>query len=156
EPLAASRRASLRMDLAPNVVVPLQREAFRQVLLNLLDNAVKYGPQGQTITLGLSIAGSSARVTVSDQGPGVPASERNAIWTPFFRGNAAAAQGAGGSGIGLAIVRDVVATMGGRIALAEPAAGQGAVFVVELPGVQRVADAAPAVDVDGTLSLRPS
>ena len=156
EPLAASRRASLRLDLAPNVVVPLQREAFRQVLLNLLDNAVKYGPQGQTITIGLSLAGSSARVTVSDEGPGVPASERHAIWTPFFRGNAAAAQGAGGSGIGLAIVQDLVVTMGGRISLAEPAPGQGAVFVVELPAVQRVADAVPAVDVDGALSLRPS
>ena len=156
EPLAASRRASLRLDLAPNVVVPLQREAFRQVLLNLLDNAVKYGPAGQTITIGLSLAGSLARVMVSDEGPGVPPAERHAIWTPFFRGNAAAAQGTGGSGIGLAIVRDVVATTGGRISLTEPATGQGAAFVVELPGAQRVDDAVPADDVDGALSLRPS
>ena len=154
EPLAASRRASLRLDLAPNVVVPLHREAFRQVLLNLLDNAVKYGPQGQTIAIGLSQVGSSARVTVADEGPGVPAGERDAIWTPFFRGNAAAAQGAGGSGIGLAIVKDLVASMGGRISLPEPPGGRGAVFEVELPGAQRTGDAVAALD--GTLSLRPS
>jgi signal transduction histidine kinase len=154
EPLAASRRASLRLDLTPNVVVPLQRETFRQVLINLLDNAVKYGPAGQTITVGLSRVGTSARVTVSDEGPGVPASERDAIWTPFFRGNAAAAQGAGGSGIGLAIVKDLVATMGGRISLAEPASGSGAMFEVVLPDAELATNTVPSVD--GTLSLRPS
>ena len=153
EPLAASRRSSLNLELTPNVVVPLAREAFRQVLLNLLDNAVKYGPPGQTITVGLSQVGSSARVTVADEGPGVPASEREAIWTPFFRGNAASAQGAGGSGIGLAIVKDLVATMGGRITLPASPNGRGAVFQVELPGVER---ASTAPTVDGTLSLRPS
>ena len=154
EPLAASRRASLRLELAPNVVVPLQREAFRQVLLNLLDNAVKYGPQGQTITIALAQAGTSARVTVKDEGPGVPVREREAIWTPFFRGDAAAAQGAGGSGIGLAIVKDLVTHMGGRISVLASETGAGAVFQVELPGVQRVTDSAPSVDA--TLSLRPS
>jgi signal transduction histidine kinase len=122
--------------------------------LNLLDNAVKYGPQGQTISVGLSQVGSSARVTVSDQGPGVPASEREAIWTPFFRGNAAAAQGAGGSGIGLAIVNDLVAQMGGRISIPSSANGSGTVFQIELPGAQRPSEATP--QVDGALSLRPS
>jgi signal transduction histidine kinase len=92
-------------------------------------------------------------VTVTDEGPGVPANEREAIWTPFFRGNAASAQGAGGSGIGLAIVKDLVATMGGRITLPASPNGRGAVFQVELPGAER-ASAAPTVD--GTLSLRPS
>jgi signal transduction histidine kinase len=154
EPLAASRRASLRLDLAPNVVVPLQREAFRQVLLNLLDNAVKYGPPGQTITVALSQAGSTARLAVTDEGPGVPASERDAIWTPFFRGDAAAAQGAGGSGIGLAIVKDLVATMGARISLAESTEGRGATFEVELPRAHRASS--PLAAVDGELSLRPS
>ena len=152
EPLAASRRASLRLDLAPNVIVPLQRESFRQVLLNLLDNAVKYGPAGQTVRVALTVAGSSARVTVTDEGPGIPAREREAIWTPFFRGNAAAAQAAGGSGIGLAIVKDIVAQMGGRVDVVPSA--KGAAFQVELPGVQREA-VAPG-PVDATLSLHAS
>jgi signal transduction histidine kinase len=152
EPLAASRRASLRLDLAPNVIVPLQRESFRQVLLNLLDNAVKYGPAGQTVRVALTVAGSSARVTVTDEGPGIPAREREAIWTPFFRGNAAAAQAAGGSGIGLAIVKDIVAQMGGRVDVVPSA--KGAAFQVELPDVQREA-VAPG-PVDAPLSLHAS
>jgi signal transduction histidine kinase len=152
EPLAASRRASLRLDLMPNVVLPLQREAFRQVLLNLLDNAVKYGPAGQTVRVSLTVRGSSAQVTVTDEGPGIPATEREAVWTPFFRGRAASAQGAGGSGIGLAIVKDLVAQLGGRISIVPSASG--AAFQVELPGVSVTA---PVVErVDATLSLRPS
>lgn len=152
EPLAASRRASLKLELLPNVVVPLQREAFRQVLLNLLDNAVKYGPAGQTVRISLTQAGSSARVTVTDEGPGVPTREREVIWTPFFRGNAAAAQAAGGSGIGLAIVKDLVVRMGGRIEIVP--SEKGAAFQVELPGGQRPTTA-PA-PVEGALTLRPS
>lgn len=152
EPLAASRRASLQLDVLPNVVVPLQREAFRQVLVNLLDNAVKYGPPGQTVRVSLTPAGSSARVTVTDEGPGIAAREREVIWAPFFRGNAASAQGAGGSGIGLAIVKDLVTQMGGRIEVVP--SPRGAAFQVELPGTPRPATA--AVPVDAALTLRPS
>jgi signal transduction histidine kinase len=153
EPLAASRRASLELDLAPNVVALLPRESFRQVLLNLLDNAVKYGPAGQTVTISLAVHGTTARVTVADQGPGVPAKEREAIWTPFFRGGAAAAQGAGGSGIGLAIVKDLVAQIGGRIDVTS-AGARGAAFFVDIPLGTRPPVGAPVADA--TLTLRPS
>ena len=152
EPLAASRRAALLLDLAPNVVVPLQREAFRQVLLNLLDNAVKYGPSGQTVRVALAVSGAVARVTVIDEGPGVPAKEREAIWTPFFRGQAAAAQAAGGSGIGLAIVKGLVAQMSGRIAIVP--SHHGAAFQVELPGV--AVRASSVEHAEPALTLRPS
>jgi signal transduction histidine kinase len=150
EPLAASRRASLQLAVAPNVIVPLQRETFRQVLLNLLDNAVKYGPAGQTVRVSLVLVGSSARVTVTDEGPGVPNNEREAVWTPFFRGQAAAAQGAGGSGIGLAIVKDLVAQMGGRITIVPSL--RGAAFQVELPGAAR--PTASTETADAALTLR--
>ncbi len=152
EPLAASRRSTLQLDLAPNVVVPLHREMFRQVLLNLLDNAVKYGPAGQTVHVSLTQMGSSALVTVRDEGPGIPAREREAIWTPFFRGAAASAQAAGGSGIGLAIVKDIVTQMGGRIEIVP--SEKGAAFQLELPGAAR--QPAVAERIDGALTLRPS
>ena len=152
EPLAASRRASIDLELKPNVIVPLHREAFRQVLLNLLDNAVKYGPPGQTIRVSLVPAGSSVRVIVTDEGPGIPVREREAIWTPFFRGDSAAAQGAGGSGIGLAIVKDLVTQMHGRVELVS--SDKGASFQIELPAGLR---SSPAMaPVDGALTLRPS
>ena len=153
EPLAASRRASLVLDLTPNVTVQLPRELFRQVLLNLLDNAVKYGPAGQTVTLSLALHDSIARVMVLDEGPGVPMGEREAIWTPFFRGGAASAQGAGGSGIGLAIVKDLVAQMGARIDVTS-AGERGAAFFVDIPVAARPTPA--SAPVDATLTLRPS
>jgi signal transduction histidine kinase len=152
EPLAASRRAKIELDLTPNVVVPLQRESFRQVVLNLLDNAVKYGPPGQTVRIAVKKVGSSARVIVTDEGAGIPVSEREAIWTPFFRGSSASAQGAGGSGIGLAIVKDLVTQMGGRIEIVP--SPKGAAFQLELAGSERPS-AAPE-SVDAALSLRPS
>jgi signal transduction histidine kinase len=114
---------------------------------------VKYGPAGQTITVSVALRGSMARVTVADEGPGVPAREREAIWTPFFRGDAASAQGAGGSGIGLAIVKDLVAQMGARVEVGQ-APTRGAAFHVDIPAGQRAAAATPPVDA--TLTLRPS
>ena len=152
EPLAAVRRVRLETALQPGVVAAVHAESFRQVLVNLLDNAVKYGPPGQTVTVALRAADGGARLEVSDQGPGVPAAEREAVWRPFFRGGAPAVRAAGGSGIGLAIVRDLVARHGGR-AWVEDAPGGGACFVVWLPAVERSAirletDGAEAVDAD--------
>jgi signal transduction histidine kinase len=92
-------------------------------------------------------------VTVADEGPGIPVKEREAIWTPFFRGNAASAQGAGGSGIGLAIVKDLVAQMGARIEVTS-AGERGAAFHVDFPLAQRATAATPTVDA--ALTLRPS
>ncbi len=140
-PLAASRRATLEVEAAADGVPPvrLRRDAFRQVLLNLLDNAVKYGPAGQTVRVRVERAASgAARVVVADQGPGVPPGEREAVWRPFHRGSGPAARSVGGSGIGLTVARGIVEEHGGR-ARVEDAPGGGAAFVVELP-------AAPAAE----------
>jgi signal transduction histidine kinase len=107
--------------------------AFRQLLLNLLDNAVKYGPAGQTITVSVERTGVGARVTVADQGPGVPPTERAVIWEPFRRGTSSASLSVGGGGIGLSIVRDVVEQHGGTVRVEGVPRG-GAAFVIELPG----------------------
>jgi signal transduction histidine kinase len=100
------------------------------VLLNLLDNAVKYGPTEQTVRVSLGQQGQDVVLSVEDQGPGVPAREREQIWSPFMRG--AAARSKGGSGIGLTIVREIVEQHGGRCWV-EPASASGARFVVTLP-----------------------
>jgi signal transduction histidine kinase len=71
------------------------------------------------------------RVAVIDQGPGVPLTERDAIWRPFQRGSAAR-EGAGGSGIGLTVVKEIVAEHDGQVWV-EDADGGGAMFIVELP-----------------------
>jgi signal transduction histidine kinase len=130
QPLAASRQARVEAILEPTPPVPLRPDALQRIFLNLLDNAVKYGPAGQTVTVSVRAVEGEVRLVVSDQGPGVRASERESVWRPFQRGSAATI--AAGSGIGLSIVRDVASQHGGRVWV-EQAAGGGACFVVALP-----------------------
>ncbi|HEU0013471.1 MAG TPA: HAMP domain-containing sensor histidine kinase [Longimicrobium sp.] len=138
-PLAATRRVELRTDIEPGLVARLDPEAFRQVLLNLLDNAVKYGPQGQTVRVSVSLAGANARIAVEDEGPGVDAAERERIWEPFRRGERAIGSVAVGSGIGLSVVREIVAWHGGAARVED--GEKGARFVVEVPGWRHALDA---------------
>jgi signal transduction histidine kinase len=133
EPLARSGRAHLHLQVRHDVEAPIDGGAFRQILLNLLDNAVKYGPPDQTITLGVDRHGTDAVVTVDDQGPGIPAEARDRIWAPYSRLVSASSTAVAGAGIGLAVVRDLVALHGGTVRV-EDAPGGGARFVVEFPG----------------------
>jgi signal transduction histidine kinase len=131
-PLAAPHDMTVTLDAAP-VRVCLQRGALRQILLNLLDNAMKYGGDGTQVKVDVAaMAGGGVRLRVDDNGPGVPPSERDRIWRPFERGGAARARAAGGSGIGLTIIREIAEEHGGR-AWVEAAPTGGARFVVELP-----------------------
>ena len=131
-PLAAPREVTLRTDLATGLVAPVDSAAIRQLLLNLLDNAVKYGPRGQSVTVRAERLDQVIRLSVEDEGPGVPAAERERVWEPFYRGRANGARAVGGSGIGLAVVRDAVERHGGRAWLEqrEPA---GTRVMIELP-----------------------
>ena len=129
-PLALSRKTVVTADIRPTPPVLLRPDALRRVLLNMLDNAVKYGPEGQTISVAVSSESGQVQVAVSDQGPGVPAVERESIWHPFKRGSAAAI--AAGSGIGLSVVREIAKQHGGR-AWVENAPQGGARFVISLP-----------------------
>lgn len=132
-PLARPRGVTLTVVSPDAPTVMLGTGALRQVLLNLLDNAVKYGPDGQTVTLTIAAtADGGARLTVTDEGPGVPPAERTRIWRPFERGQAAGARATGGSGIGLTVVREIAERHGGLVRI-ETAEGGGAAFIVEFP-----------------------
>jgi signal transduction histidine kinase len=109
--------------------------ALRQLLLNLLDNAVKFGPAGQVVLLTVARNGTHARLAIADQGPGVPEADRDRIWEPYFRGTSPATRAVGGSGIGLAIVREIAARFGGTVTVTSTASG-GAEFTVALPLLQ--------------------
>jgi signal transduction histidine kinase len=131
-PLTRSRRMSLRAFPQAGIVVNVDRDALHQILLNLLDNAVKYGPAGQTITIGSEIAGDRLRIWVEDQGPGIPHEDRQRVWEPYVRLNRPTESVTGGSGIGLAVVRELVTLHGGRTR-AEGVPRGGARMVIELP-----------------------
>lgn len=130
-PLAASRRVQILTSIEARPTLAMRPEALRHILLNLLDNAVKYGPNEQVVRVTLSQRNGEVVLSVADEGPGVPAREREEIWSPFMRGVAARAKG--GSGIGLTIVQEVVAQHGGRCWVEPASPTGGARFVVTLP-----------------------
>jgi signal transduction histidine kinase len=135
-PLARSRGMTLRAMLGINAPMSVDRNALRQILLNLLDNAAKYGPSGQTVTVGSQVVGDRARIWVEDEGPGIPRDDRVRVWEPYVRLNRDAESSTGGSGIGLSVVRELVLLHGGRTRV-ESAPGGGARIVIELPLVQQ-------------------
>ena len=130
-PLAGSRRVRIVTDIEARPTLAMRPEALRHVLLNLLDNAVKYGPNEQTVRVALSQRDDEVVLTVADEGPGIPVREREQIWSPFMRGVTSRAKG--GSGIGLTIVREVVEQHGGRCWVEPASPAGGARFVITLP-----------------------
>ncbi len=131
EMIAATRRVQVHTEIEPALIVLGERDPLRQVLFNLLDNAVKFGPTGQTVRVRLARVGESARLTVDDEGPGIPGGEREAVFLPFHRGTSRAAATVGGSGIGLSVVREIIEAHGGRVFAADAPKG-GARLIVEI------------------------
>jgi signal transduction histidine kinase len=131
-PLAAARQVQMRAELPNGVVVPADPEAVRRIVLNLLDNAIKYGPPGQTITVAVERADGGARIRIDDRGPGIPAADRERVWERFSRLRRDRNSAGAGTGIGLAVVRELATLHRGR-AWVEDAPGGGARFVVDLP-----------------------
>ncbi len=134
-PLAASRRVTIRVESAGDVVAPVDAGAFRQVLLNLLDNAVKYGPEGQVVRVRLTAGDGEARVAVEDEGPGVPPGERELVFRRFVRLERDRGSAVAGTGIGLSVVRELVTHHGGRVWIEDAAAGARVVIALPLNGL---------------------
>jgi two-component system sensor histidine kinase VicK len=111
-------------------------DRLRQVIGNLISNAIKYSPQGGVVEVTAVSDNGSVRFEVHDEGMGIPRSQQAQIFTKFFRGDAAAS-GITGTGLGLAVSRDIVESHGGRIGFTS-AEGEGTTFYVELPGVNGV------------------
>ena len=135
--LAEARSMEFRMELQEDLIVPVDSAALRQIVLNLLDNAAKYGPNGQRIIVGMALFDNDARIWVDDEGDGIPARERERVFNPFYRSPRTHQQT--GSGIGLSVVRELVALHGGD-AWIEDAPDGGARILVQFPGAQ-IADA---------------
>ena len=109
----------------------------RQVLMNLVDNAIKYSPHGGRIELGVEVDGEHARFTVRDEGLGIPLGEQKRIFEKFYRLDPDHRRGIGGSGLGLYICRELVRSMNGRIWV-DSNPGTGTTFTFELPVAERI------------------
>jgi signal transduction histidine kinase len=132
-PVARARRTTIETVLADGLRARLDVGAMRQILLNLLDNAVKYGPVDQIVRVTLTRADGVARLTVDDRGPGIPTEDRVRIWKAFQRLERDVNSAVAGSGNGLAVVCELVLGQGGKGWAEEAPGGHGARFVVELP-----------------------
>lgn len=144
-PLLEDRDMTLELEAATGLTVNGNRDAISRIVVNLLDNAVKYGKPGQTIRVRIQPGESgSARLAVSDEGPGVPVADRTRLWKPYRRLARDVEASTPGTGIGLSIVAQLVELHEGRVHV-EDAEGGGARFVVDLP-LSNGHDAASALD----------
>jgi signal transduction histidine kinase len=131
--LFEARGTALRVNV-PDSVPPIlgDRRRVEQILTNLLSNAAKYTPSGGVVEVAASTNNGHVRLSVADNGPGVPESEREIVFDKFYRGREGRQRGEAGSGLGLAIVRSLVDLHGGSIRV-EESPPRGARFIVELP-----------------------
>ena len=131
-PLAAERGSRVATDICASITANVDGGAVRQMVLNLLDNALKFGPPEQTVRVIVDCVDTRARIAVEDEGPGIPVADRERIWSPYVRLRHERSAPYEGSGIGLAVVRELAALHRGT-AYVEETLGGGARFVVELP-----------------------
>jgi PAS domain S-box-containing protein len=134
---------TLRSHLPPEITVDLSvaptvepafadRNRLQQVLVNLLDNAVKYSPDGGLVSAKVESTSDAVRISVADQGLGIPAAEHQRVFEKFYRLDTELSRAGGGTGLGLYITRELVRRMGGTVSV-ESEPGVGSTFTIELP-----------------------
>ena len=124
---------------------------LRQVLVNLVDNAIKYSPDGGPVEVALEAGEKTMRFVVRDRGLGIPDSERTRIFEKFYRLDPNMTRGIGGTGLGLYICRELVRRVDGRIWV-EPNGGPGSTFVVEIPLAEQAPKRATSRGLSGAAS----
>jgi heavy metal sensor kinase len=130
--LAVSKRICLSMSPTADIDFRGDQDLLRRLILNLLDNAVKYTPPGGSISVTLACEPGSLKLSVADTGMGIPADDVPRVFERFYSVDRARSRAEGGSGLGLAIARWVAEAHGGLIDL-KTTAGQGCTFTVSLP-----------------------
>jgi PAS domain S-box-containing protein len=130
----ARKPDSISLELVASPAQPLRCDPSRlkQVLVNLVENAIKYSPEGGRIEVRIADSPDRLRIDVNDEGLGIPPSEQSRIFEKFYRLDAEMTRGVGGSGLGLYISREIVEQMGGLLSV-RSRRGAGSTFTVTLP-----------------------
>ncbi|HYF21224.1 MAG TPA: ATP-binding protein, partial [Ramlibacter sp.] len=144
-PVIAAGRHALQVDLPQDDDIELMGDPTRlaQALGNLLNNAAKYTPPGGSIALRVRREGDEAVVEVEDNGEGIPAGMLETIFSLFTQVRSTLDRAQGGLGIGLYLVRSLVALHGGTVVATSPGPGKGSCFTMRLPCLQALAPASP-------------
>ena len=122
----------IRLNIARDVTATADVLAVTRILTNLLTNATNFTPEGTPVTVTVTTRGAWAVIEVRDEGPGIAPEERTLIFERFYRGQTEAAMRIHGTGLGLALVKELTEQMGGRVTVGD-AEGGGALFTVLLP-----------------------
>ena len=131
---ATSRRISIEADLPDGLIAQADRGRLAQIVGNYLSNAVRYSPEGSTVTVRARRAGPQVELAVRDRGPGLTREEQSRVFERFYRVDPSRSRALGGSGIGLAIARALAEAMGGSVRAESDGPGAGSTFLVALPG----------------------
>jgi signal transduction histidine kinase len=131
-PMAAPRAIAITVG-SGKAVAHADRDRVAQILANYLSNALRHAPDGSTIDISATSGEATVRLGVTDRGPGLAADQLETVFERFYRIDPARSRAAGGSGIGLAIVRALAEAMGGRAWAESAGPGAGATFRLELP-----------------------
>lgn len=126
---ARKRRMSVRVEPMADIKVRADRRALEQVVMNLLENAIKYAGEGAHVTLRAAARGDRVELAVADDGVGIPAAHLGRLFERFYRVDAGRSRELGGTGLGLSIVKHLVEIMGGAIRV-ESEPGRGACFTI--------------------------
>ena len=129
---AADKSLSLESNIAEGVAVAGQTSDLELLARNLLDNAIRYTPEGGSIAVHLSRHDGHALLSIKDSGPGIPSKDLPRVFERFYRVDRARARDTGGTGLGLSIVRHIAESHGGSVT-AESELGRGSTFTVTLP-----------------------
>ena len=140
KPMAEQHQQTLTERIAAGVTLSADASKLRQVLDNLVENAVKYTPDGGDITVTMARQGRFVVWTVKDNGVGIPAADQGHIFDRFYRVDKARSRETGGTGLGLSIVRQLVTLHGGDISV-QSTPGKGSTFTVKIPITAEEADA---------------
>jgi PAS domain S-box-containing protein len=130
--MSAPDSVELELEASNGLMLQCDEDKLRQVLVNLVENAVKYSPDGGTVTVGLRAQNGRARIEVRDRGLGIPETDHDRVFEKFTRLDPGLSRGVGGTGLGLYIARELVERMGGEIDV-DSSPGAGSTFTVELP-----------------------
>lgn len=131
-PMAEMRKQTLTEEMIDEGEMYADGAKLQQVIYNIVDNAVKYTPEGGHIHVSLRKLGRDIFLSVADDGPGIPKEDQPHIFDRFYRVDKARSRDTGGTGLGLSIVRQIVMLHGGVVTV-ESEPGKGSTFVVELP-----------------------
>jgi two-component system phosphate regulon sensor histidine kinase PhoR len=129
---ARARNVAVRLGRIEHFEVLGQKTRLEQVLVNLLDNAVKFNRPGGNVQVEALRLDGTGRIVISDTGIGIPSEDLPRIFERFYRVDKARSRAVGGTGLGLSIVKHAIENMGGTV-LAESHLGKGSVFSIQLP-----------------------